>query len=168
MIVVAIAFMVMAEFSDFLDGFIARHFEMETELGKLVDPVCDSIYRLTVFLAFLKNGWLPAWMFFLIYARDLIVPYLRTFARQVGHDLEVRWSGKAKAVTQGMTQILSLLAILGLFTRSQSATETIVYILMGIATAVSIGSLVDYGVTVYKIRQEAEKSRFRGILDDRL
>ena len=41
---VALVLMITAEFTDFLDGIVARRFGLETEYGKVIDPVCDSIY----------------------------------------------------------------------------------------------------------------------------
>ena len=150
---VALVFMLIAEISDFFDGYIARRFGQDSDIGKLLDPVCDSIYRLSVFLAFLANGWLPAWMFFIIYARDLIVPYLRTFSRQVGHTLEVRWSGKAKAAAQGLSQIVTVIIVLGFYSPAIMSREATIDLVLGFATLVSLISLIDYTWAVIGIRK---------------
>ena len=71
----ALALMIIAEATDYIDGEIARRYDQESEIGRLADPVCDSVYHLSVFLAFLAMGWMAAWMLFVIYARDLMVPY---------------------------------------------------------------------------------------------
>jgi len=155
---IALTFMLIAELSDFFDGYIARRFDQDTEIGRLLDPVCDSIYRLSVFLAFLANGWLPAWMFFIIYARDLIVPYLRTFSRQVGHTLEVRWSGKAKAATQGLSQIVTVIIVLGFYSPDIMSKEATIDLVLGFATLVSVISLIDYTWAVIGIRKSVSKT----------
>ncbi len=151
MLIAALAIMVLAELSDFLDGYIARNFDQQSEFGRFIDPVSDSIYRLSVFLAFFFNDWMPAWMFILIYARDLVVPYLRTFTIQSGHSLPVRWSGKLKAVVQGASQIgvVAILAnFLGLGTIFGQGS---VFILLAIATAISVISLIDYFIEAIRI-----------------
>ena len=155
---IALVFMLIAELSDFFDGYIARRFDQDSDIGKLLDPVCDSIYRLSVFLAFLANGWLPAWMFFIIYARDLIVPYLRTFSRQVGHTLEVRWSGKAKAAAQGLSQIVTVIIVLGFYSPAIMSKETTIDLALGLATLVSVASLIDYTWAVIGIRKSTAKT----------
>lgn len=42
----------LAELSDALDGYLARKFNQVTDLGKILDPMADSIYRTSVFLTF--------------------------------------------------------------------------------------------------------------------
>ncbi|MFM7084176.1 MAG: CDP-alcohol phosphatidyltransferase family protein [Hyphomicrobium sp.] len=140
----ALGLMVLAELSDFFDGEIARRYQQETELGKLVDPICDSIYHLSVFLAFLAMHWMPAWMLFVIYARDLIVPYLRTFARQGGHDLQIRTSGKIKTAVHALAQIGVMLIALGYFGQKITTEGMMPYLLLLLATGASVYSLVDY------------------------
>ena len=113
-LVTALVLMVLAEASDVVDGIIARRFKQESQLGRLIDPICDSIYHLSVFLAFLYNGWMPAWMLFIVYSRDLAIPYLRAFAKQAGHDIWVRNSGKVKTAAHAVAQIGVVLIALGL------------------------------------------------------
>ncbi len=151
MLMAALAIMVLAELSDFLDGYIARKFDQQSDFGRFIDPVSDSIYRLSVFLAFFFNDWMPVWMFILIYARDLVVPYLRTFTIQSGHSLPVRWSGKLKAVVQGASQI-GVVAILSNFLGLGAIFgESSVFLLLTIATTVSVVSLADYFVEAVRI-----------------
>lgn len=140
---IALVILIIAESSDFLDGMIARQFNQVSEFGKYFDPVSDSIYRLSVFLAFLSNGWMPAWIIFLIYSRDLIVPYLRTFARQFGGSLNVRWSGKLKAVSQGLCQI-AVVAIALDFISIYGDKISDMYLFLSIAAVVTLLSLLDY------------------------
>ncbi|MGD9830264.1 MAG: CDP-alcohol phosphatidyltransferase family protein [Hyphomicrobiaceae bacterium] len=151
LLVAAFAVMALAGASDFLDGFLARRLGVESELGSVVDAVCDSIYHLSVFLAFLALHWLPAWMLFLIYARELIVPYLRTFVRQTGRTLSIRQSGKVKSAVHGLCQM----AVVGLaiFQASPVALESDgrVLALMGLATLASVVSLIDYIIAAQRI-----------------
>lgn len=145
----AFIIMILAEFSDILDGMIARRFNQESDLGAYVDPVCDSIFHLSVFLAFLAVGWMSIAMFFLIYTRDLVVPYLKTFARQSGHPLEVRWSGKVKTVVQGASQLGVMASALGLFTLPALLGIDTPTLLLGLATFVTLLSLADYALATY-------------------
>lgn len=144
----ALLLMVLAELSDFIDGEIARRYRQETEIGRLVDPICDSVYHLSVFLAFLAMHWMPAWMLFVIYARDLIVPYVRTFARQAGHDLQIRMSGKIKTSVHAIAQIGIMMIALGLFGQNISVDGSLSLLLLLAATGASVYSLVDYCYSV--------------------
>jgi CDP-diacylglycerol--glycerol-3-phosphate 3-phosphatidyltransferase len=147
----ALGLMILAELSDLADGEIARRYDQETEIGRFADPVCDSVYHLSVFLAFLTMGWMPAWMVFVLYGRELVVPYLRTFARQAGHDLQVRASGKTKAAVHAVVQISIVAIALGLFGPQVTIGGVVPTILLLAAIAASIYSLADYVAAVYRL-----------------
>lgn len=146
---VALVLMVIAELTDFFDGFLARALKQETEIGRLIDPVCDVIYHVSVFLAFVKQGWMAPWMLFVIYARDLGVPYLRTLARQRGVDIGVRFSGKIKTGVHGVVQITVVLVALGYVAGSLPGGIETMFAAMLVATAVSLISLADYAFAAF-------------------
>jgi CDP-diacylglycerol--glycerol-3-phosphate 3-phosphatidyltransferase len=148
---VALGLMLIAELTDFIDGEIARRYDQETELGRLADPVCDSVYHLSVFLAFLAMGWMAAWMLFVIYARDLMVPYLRAFARQSGHDLQVLASGKIKTAVHAVAQIGIVAIALGVFGADVRIDGLAPTVLLLAAIAASIYSLADYVAEVGRL-----------------
>lgn len=147
----ALVVMIVAEASDIVDGYIARNFDQETRLGSLIDPVCDSIYHLSVFLAFLSVGWMPAWMVYIIYARDLAVPYLRAFVRQTGQELQMRSSGKIKTAAHALAQIGVVLIALQVFGPDLSMTGTLATGLLITATCASLYSLVDYAIEALRL-----------------
>ena len=111
----ALGLAVVFEMTDLLDGYVARHFRQSSSLGKLIDPLADSVSRFSVFLAFTteqsvrRQPW-PVLLIVLIFYRDAIVAYTRTFAAASGVVLAARTSGKLKAVVQG-TGILFFVAL---------------------------------------------------------
>ncbi|MFV0299017.1 MAG: CDP-diacylglycerol--glycerol-3-phosphate 3-phosphatidyltransferase [Hyphomicrobiaceae bacterium] len=147
----ALFLMIVAEISDFIDGFIARRFNQQTEIGRFIDPIADSIYHLSVFLAFLSLGWMPAWMLFVIYARDLAVPYIRAFARQSGKDLENRMSGKVKSATHALAQVGVVAIALGAFGPANGVDGVLSHGLLLAATAMSLYSLLDYALEAKRL-----------------
>jgi CDP-diacylglycerol--glycerol-3-phosphate 3-phosphatidyltransferase len=104
--VAALGVAVLFEITDLLDGYIARRFQQVTALGKLIDPLADSVSRFSVFLAFVTersvcaDPW-PVLLVALIFYRDAAVAYTRIFAASTGVVLAARFSGKLKAVIQG-------------------------------------------------------------------
>ena len=150
-LVVALLLMIVAEASDFMDGIIARRLHQESQLGRLIDPICDSIYHLSVFLAFLHNGWMPAWMLVIVYSRDLAIPYLRAFAKQAGHDIWVRNSGKIKTAVHAVAQIGVVVIALGLIGKPSILGFEVSRVLLFLAAAASLYSLADYGHAVLKL-----------------
>ena len=92
-----------SELSDAFDGYLARKFNQVTDLGKVLDPMADSIYRISVFLTFtLDPVRLPMLLIFAILYRDSVVSTLRTLCALRGFALAARWSGKVKAVVQAI------------------------------------------------------------------
>lgn len=145
----AVILMVVAELTDFFDGYLARALNQESELGRIMDPVCDVIYHVSVFLVFVKQGWMPTWMLFAVYARDLGVPYLRTLARQRGIEINVRYSGKVKTAIHGVVQVSVILVLLGYLPATLAGEMSTMYLALLAATIISIISLVDYAMASF-------------------
>lgn len=90
-----------SELSDMFDGVIARKHNKVTELGKLLDPMADSIFRLSVLLAFTQGVvQLPLLLVCVFFYRDTIISTLRTLCALRGIALGARLSGKIKAIIQ--------------------------------------------------------------------
>lgn len=60
-------------FLDFLDGFIARRFSLQSELGKILDPVADKILVLSILIALVIKTDFPLWLAIIIFLRDAII-----------------------------------------------------------------------------------------------
>ena len=147
-----LAVMLFAGASDIVDGAVARSYEQTGGLGEIVDPVCDAVYHLSVFLAFLSYGWIPAWMVFLIYARELIVPYLKTFVRQFGADLRLRWGSGIKTAIYSVCQIAVIVWALRSDDPEALTGDTVIYLLMSIACASAVISTLDYIAAALRVR----------------
>jgi len=91
-----------AEGSDLLDGYLARRWNQVTDLGKILDPFADSLYRMAVLLTLtLPPVSLPLYLILIILYRESAISTLRTVVALRGVALQARWSGKVKAVLQG-------------------------------------------------------------------
>jgi CDP-diacylglycerol--glycerol-3-phosphate 3-phosphatidyltransferase len=102
-----------SELSDLFDGFFARKKNQVTELGKLLDPMADSIFRLSVFLSFTQGiVKLPLLLVLLFLYRDSIISTLRTLCALRGVALGARLSGKIKAVLQAVTTLFILVLMI--------------------------------------------------------
>ncbi|NGX30947.1 MAG: CDP-diacylglycerol--glycerol-3-phosphate 3-phosphatidyltransferase [Chlamydiae bacterium] len=95
--------LVLSEASDLLDGFMARNFGKVTKFGKILDPMADSICRLSIFFTFtLPPVQLPLILVFMFLYRDMMIGALRTLVSLNGKALAARPSGKIKAVVQAV------------------------------------------------------------------
>ncbi|MDX2271871.1 MAG: CDP-diacylglycerol--glycerol-3-phosphate 3-phosphatidyltransferase [Cyanobacteriota bacterium] len=86
-----------AALTDWLDGYLARRWQQETELGKFLDPLVDKLLVLAPLLSLVELGQVPAWGVFLLLARELTIAGWRVQQTQIaGANL---W-GKAKTTLQ--------------------------------------------------------------------
>ena len=99
LIIAVWAVFLVIEVSDLLDGHLARLWHQESELGKVLDPMADTLCRLTYFIALAGAGILPLWMLLVFVYRDFVVAYIRVVISRAGVMLAARISGKLKAWT---------------------------------------------------------------------
>lgn len=103
----------LSELSDLFDGFFARRKNQVTELGKILDPMADSIFRLSVFLAFTQGViQLPLLLVLFFLYRDSMISTLRTLCALRGVALGARLSGKIKAVLQAIVAFFILILMI--------------------------------------------------------
>lgn len=103
----------LAELSDACDGYFARRYNEVTDLGKILDPMADSIYRISLFLTFtLPPIQLPMGLVFIFIYRDSMISTLRTICALKGFALAARPSGKLKAVIQAFAAFLIILLLI--------------------------------------------------------
>lgn len=136
-----------SELSDAFDGYIARKYNQVTDLGKILDPMADSIYRISVFLTFtLDPVKVPMLLVFIFLYRDSVVSTLRTICALKGFALAARKSGKIKAVIQAIVaaMILILMIPYSLGTISSQELTTWSSYLVAIAGIYAIYSGIDY------------------------
>ncbi len=121
----ALLFAVLIELSDAFDGPLARRRREVTDFGKIFDPVCDSLSRQTVFLAFLLTGIIPLWMFLIFMYRDALMSFLRIMCAVDGAVIAARKSGKLKAVFQAAATFMVIALMLAKAHRLLYVPETL-------------------------------------------
>ena len=106
-----------AAFTDFLDGYIARKYNMVTDLGKFLDPIADKVLVLTAMILMLTDvagGILPSVIggigVVIILARELIVSSFRMVAASKKVVIAADKLGKIKTVSQDIALVLLLLS----------------------------------------------------------
>jgi len=63
----------LAGFSDLLDGYLARKFNWEGKLGRILDPIADKLMMLCCYLLFAVQGLIPNWLLIVVLARDISI-----------------------------------------------------------------------------------------------
>lgn len=139
-----IGLIAVAAFTDFMDGWLARHAKSESITGALLDPLADRIFVLVAISTYLVEGQLTAPQYFVFLTRDLataagfivakIVPTLRPAV------FRSRLLGKIVTVLQLIT--LAAIVIVPELT-------TILVLTIGVVSAASI---VDYAIALWRGR----------------
>ncbi|MGB7978304.1 MAG: CDP-diacylglycerol--glycerol-3-phosphate 3-phosphatidyltransferase [Chlamydiales bacterium] len=139
--------LIICESSDVLDGMLARRRNEVTDLGKILDPMADSITHISLFLTFTQGiVELPLLLVFVFLYRDLLISTLRTLCALRGVALAARFSGKMKTLLQGAVAFLVILLMIpyttGLITLA--LFQEISLFAAAIAALYTILSLGDY------------------------
>jgi cardiolipin synthase len=82
--------------TDWVDGYVARHFDQVSTLGKVLDPLADRILLGVAVVALLVDGSVPAWVGVLAIAREVVVGVAAVVLAAMGaRRIDVTWVGKA-------------------------------------------------------------------------
>jgi CDP-diacylglycerol--glycerol-3-phosphate 3-phosphatidyltransferase len=112
---------VLAAFTDWLDGYLARRQNLISTLGRNLDPLVDKVLMCGAFVFLLPFGpdatGLNAWIVSIVISRELLVTSLRSFLENSGATFGADWAGKIKMALQ----CAALIAIL--LVRSWQAVE---------------------------------------------
>jgi len=139
-----IALIAVAAFTDFMDGWLARHEKTESTAGALLDPIADRIFVFVAISTYLVEGQLTTAQYFIFLTRDLataagfivakIIPTLRPAV------FRARMLGKIVTVVQ----LIALVAIVVM----PELTDVLI-LTIGIVSAASI---VDYTIALWRGR----------------
>ena len=163
-IIALVLFSVIA-LTDLVDGKIARSRGLVTDLGKFLDPIADKLLMTTGLLLILADGTMIApWgviMAIIIVAREFIVSALRQIAATKKVVLAADMLGKIKANFQPVAiaffMLLSVHNVTPFLGSFELAYTIICYVLMGIATILTIISGVNYLVKNRVVFKEDKK-----------
>jgi CDP-diacylglycerol--glycerol-3-phosphate 3-phosphatidyltransferase len=108
---IALVLFLLAGITDYADGEIARRFHMESDFGRLMDPLVDKIMMAAAFICLVPLGAIPAWAATIIVSREFLITGLRLLAASKGRVLSAEKLGKHKTAWQIITAIFFLLLL---------------------------------------------------------
>jgi phosphatidylglycerophosphate synthase len=139
-----IALIAVAGFTDFIDGWLARHEKSESTTGALLDPLADRVFVFVAISTYLVEGLLTSGQYFIFLTRDLataagfivakIIPTLRPAV------FRARMLGKIVTVVQLIT--LVVIIVMPELTR-------VLILTIGV---ISLASIVDYTIALWRGR----------------
>lgn len=112
---IALGIYVIASVTDFIDGKVARKYNLITRFGKLMDPLADKILVAAGFIMLTGMGVIPAWVTVLVVCRDFLLNTIRMFGTEAGETIAAGVSGKIKTAFQMVTIVLGLIDTRGVF-----------------------------------------------------
>jgi cardiolipin synthase len=155
-LVTTLALFAAAAASDAADGFLAKRFGWQSDLGSLLDPAADKLLLAAVFVILAVLHLIPAWLMAAAVARDLIIVSGAIAYRACFGRIEMRPSAVSKLNT-----LCQALYVLGVIARQQfAAPPAWVVVMLGALTFVTIAvSGIDYVLRYGKAALQAAKSR---------
>ena len=136
----------LAGITDLLDGYLARKYHVESDFGRLMDPLADKIFILATFIMMLDYGMIPGWVLIVILTREFMVTGLRTLASSKNVIISAdRW-GKMKTATQMFTLAFGGAAWIHLFGLDLGVSPmTVIWkCLQGAVVLITVGSGLQY------------------------
>ena len=131
-----------AVMTDRLDGALARHYGMVTELGALADPIADKALIGGALIGLSMLGDLPWWITILILVREIGITVLRFVVLHRGV-IPATWGGKLKTLVQAVAIGLFVLPLSGLW-------SGVAWVMMAAAIVLTIVTGVDYVASTIK------------------
>lgn len=116
----ALVVFAIAGITDYLDGYIARHQNLTTPFGKLMDPLTDKVMVAAAFVSFVgihverggqMHSLVPAWIAVIIISREFLVTGLRLLAASRGNIIPAGKWGKHKTLWQIIAIVVILLGL---------------------------------------------------------
>lgn len=131
----SLAVFIIASLTDFVDGYIARHYDQTTDLGKFLDPLADKLLTIAAMVMFCEWGVFPGWALMLVLTREFAVTGLRLIAVQKGTVIAAGWSGKVKTAST-MVGLCAMMALPGI--------DILNWVVIGVIVVTTIYSGVEY------------------------
>ncbi len=101
----------LAALSDAIDGRVARHTKDTSHLGKLIDPLADKIFVLSVLIALVDVGRVGSVPVVLLLFREMSITFLRSVGGDASASFGAHWHGKVKTILEFVAICLILLDI---------------------------------------------------------
>ena len=139
---------IMGSLTDWFDGYFARKYKVESNMGKFMDPIADKILVLSAIIMLLAMGRVDPIMVFLFLARDIFIGGIRSVAAANNMIIAAKPFGKWKTAFQ-MVAIPCLLVYEPLF---KIPIADIGYYALWVSVGLSLISGAEYTIGYYKSR----------------
>ena len=138
---IAFVLFLAAGVSDAVDGYLAKRFNMTTELGAYLDPLADKALIVSIYLTLGINGVIPRWLVILVVSRDILIVGGIMLSWLVGNPLKIKPLLVSKLNT--VAQIVFACVVLGSLGFNYE-WPMLTLILMGLVAVLTLLSVAAY------------------------
>ena len=135
---VAFLLFLVAAVSDGVDGFLAKRFNMQTELGAYLDPLADKVMIVSIYVTLASTGVIPLWIVILVVSRDIMIVGAILLSWLIGNPVAIKPHIVSKANTAA--QILYAALVLAVYGYGFDAEPllTLVMVVVAVLTLLSV------------------------------
>jgi CDP-diacylglycerol--glycerol-3-phosphate 3-phosphatidyltransferase len=172
---VATTVFIVAAATDFLDGYLARRWNVVSAFGRVMDPFCDKLLVLGALVClagprFLVPEWaedgrlltmasgLAPWMVVVMFGRELFVTSIRGVAESSGLTFNAKWGGKAKMMFQSIAIPITMILIATAPPGEAAWSAWTIQILMWATVAVTVWSGLPYLATLPSLMKHTSQN----------
>jgi cardiolipin synthase (CMP-forming) len=131
---------VCAGISDAIDGFLAKRFHLQTELGALLDPLADKLLIVSIYVALGVAGNLPSWLVIAVVSRDILIVTGVVLAWMFGQAVRIKPLAVSKANTASQLLLASLVLADEGFGLGLDQPRTVLVWITGMLTLLSLAA----------------------------
>lgn len=144
---IAVAIFIFSGFTDVLDGFIARKFDMITSWGKLADPLADKLMQITALVILTIQGNLSIFILTIVIIKELLMAIGSIMLlRQDKYVVSASWYGK-------LATVIFYIAIVMMILKVPYANYLIIA-----AVISTLYAFIKYAISYIKVKQSSTKT----------
>ena len=146
---IALIIYILASATDVIDGYVARKFDMITDLGKILDPLADKLLQFSALIGLWYSKIIPLWILIVFFCKEIIMG-IGCFKLMLKDNVivQAKWFGKVSTCTFFLAIIVSMLS------KYFVVLTPYPVILMIIALAMAVFALIMYLINYLKVVRE--------------
>lgn len=149
----AVGIYALATFTDYLDGHLARKYNLITNLGKVLDPLGDKMLTFAVLACIAIDGIIPSWIVIIIFAKEALMGLGGLLIHRRAK-VEIPPSNYIGKTATGLFFVVCV--VLMLFPVSETASTVLICIAVVVSLAAFVSYVIRY-ISIMKMRKESKE-----------
>jgi cardiolipin synthase len=128
----------LAGVSDAVDGWLAKRFRWQTELGAYLDPLADKLLIVSIYIALAAKAELPLWLVIAVVSRDILIVAAVMLAWLMDHPVRIKPALVSKLNTASQIALAAVVLADNAFALDWDALRTVLIVTTGLLTLASL------------------------------